>query len=124
MEAVRSTMLTNSEPDNITAVTEDLAAVVLPPPRPASPFQGDASLLTGKYKGRGRGAERIIDVSQTQESLAFSLDGAAAAPLPRAGKWTFRRGGSLLMFRRSGNKGPATEPRFDTAGGHFNLQRQ
>ena len=46
-------VLTNSEPDTITVVTEDLAAAVLPVPRPAGPFTGDASLLVGTYKVSG-----------------------------------------------------------------------
>lgn len=117
-------VLTNSEPDNITAVTEDLAAAVLPPPRPAGPFKGDASQLTGTYKGPGRGAGMVIDVTQTPEGVAFSFDGAAAELLPWVEGWTFRRGGALLMFRRSGSSGPATELRFDTVGDHFILKRQ
>jgi CubicO group peptidase (beta-lactamase class C family) len=117
-------VLTNSEPDNITVVTEDLAAAVLPPPRSAGPFKGDASLLAGKYKGPRRGTDMVIDVTQTPEGLGFSFDGAAAVPLPWVESSTFRRGNSLLIFRRSGSNGPATELRLDTAGDHFILKRQ
>jgi hypothetical protein len=66
-------VVANSEPDTITVVTEDLAAAVLPPPRPAGPFTGDASLLTGKYKGPGRGRDLVIDVTQTPQGIAFSV---------------------------------------------------
>ena len=66
----------------------------------------------------------VIDVTPTPEGTAFSFDGAAAAPLPWVEDWTFRRGSSLLIFRRSTDGGPATELRFDTGGGHFILKRQ
>jgi D-alanyl-D-alanine carboxypeptidase len=117
-------VLTNSEPDEITAVTERLAAAVLPAPRPAGPFTGDASLLVGSYKGPGRGKDMVIEVTQTPQGIAFSFDGIAAAPLPWVETWTFRRGSSLMTFRRSTTSGPATELRFDTGGDHFILKRQ
>jgi CubicO group peptidase (beta-lactamase class C family) len=117
-------MLTNSEPDNITVVAEDLAAAVLPGPRPAGPFKGDPSQLSGKYKGPGRSGDMVIDVTGTPQGMAFSFDGAAAISLPWVENWTFRNGSSLLIFRRSGNSGPATELRVDRAGGHFILKRQ
>jgi CubicO group peptidase (beta-lactamase class C family) len=117
-------VLTNSEPDTITVVTEDLAAAVLPVPRPAGPFTGDASLLTGKYKGPGRGRDMVIEVTQTPQGIEFSIDGAAADPLLWVESWTFRRNDTLLIFRRSANSGPATELRLDTGGDHFILKRQ
>jgi CubicO group peptidase (beta-lactamase class C family) len=117
-------VLTNSEPDEMTAVTERLAAAVLPAPRPPRSFQGDASLLVGSYKGRGGAKDMVIDVTQTPQGIAFSFDGVAAAPLPWVETWTFRRGIELLTFRRSTTSGPATELRFDTGGDHFILKRQ
>jgi CubicO group peptidase (beta-lactamase class C family) len=117
-------VLTNSEPDTIAVVTEDLATAVLPVPRPASRFPGDASLLVGKYRGPGRGTDMVIDVTQTPQGIEFAFDGTAAAPLPWVEVWTFRRNSGLLTFRQSGNSGPATELRFDTGGGHFILKRQ
>jgi len=116
-------VLTNSEPDSITATTGDLAAAVLPVPPPAGPFTGDASLLVGTYKGPGRGKEMVIEVTQAPQGIAFTFDGAAVGPLPWVERWTFRRNDSVLIFRRTGNSGPATELRFDTAGGHFILKR-
>lgn len=116
-------LLTNSEPDNTTAVAEALAAQVLPSARPAGPFTGDASLLVGTYRGPGHGKEMVIAVTQTPQGLAFSVDGAAPNPLQWVETWTFRRNGPLLIFRRSGNSGPATELRFDTGGDHFILKR-
>jgi hypothetical protein len=44
-------------------------------------------------------------------------------PLPGAESWTFRRDDALVLLRRSGSSGPATEWRFDTAGGRFILKR-
>jgi CubicO group peptidase (beta-lactamase class C family) len=117
-------VLTNSEPDELTAVTERLAAAVLPAPRPAGRFTGDASLLVGSYKGPGRGKDMVIEVTQTPQGIAFSFDGVAAGPLPWVETWTFRRGSSLLTFHRSTTSGPATELRFDTGGDHFILKRQ
>jgi CubicO group peptidase (beta-lactamase class C family) len=117
-------VLTNSEPDEITAVADGLAAAVLPVPRPASLFTGDASLLVGKYKGLGHAGDMVVEVTQTQQGIAFSVNGAPAAALPWVEGWTFRQNDSLLTFRQSANRGPATELRFDTAGDHFILKRQ
>jgi CubicO group peptidase (beta-lactamase class C family) len=116
-------VLTNSEPDEMTTVTESMAAEILPPPPPAGPFKGDTSLLAGTYRGPGRGKDMVVEVTTTPEGLAFAFDGAAAAAAPWVADWTFRRGDALLVFRRAGG-GPATELRFDTGGGHFILKRQ
>ena len=117
-------VLTNSEPDEITAITEALAAAVLPVPRPAGPFTGDASPLVGIYKGLGFDGDMVVEVTQTPAGIAFSIRGAPAGPLPWIEGWTFRRNSTLLSFRRSANSGPATELRFDTGGDHLILKRQ
>jgi CubicO group peptidase (beta-lactamase class C family) len=132
-------VLTNSEPDEITKVTESLAAAVLPVPRPAGPFTGDAAPLVGTYKGLGFGGDMVVEVTQTpQQGIAFSIRGAPAGPLPWVEGWTFRRGSTLLTFRRPSTSsgrpevvegrstvsGPATELRFDTGGDHLILKRQ
>jgi D-alanyl-D-alanine carboxypeptidase len=116
-------VLTNSEPDDTTAVADNLAAAVVAPP-PVRPFTGDASLLVGTYKGPGRGREMVIEVTQTPQGIAFTIDRAAAGPLPWVEAWTFRQNQALLTFRRSASGGPATELRFDRGGGHFILERQ
>jgi len=116
--------LTNSEPDELTVVTDALAAAVLPVPPPERPFTGDASALVGKYKGAGYGGDMVVEVAQTPQGIAVSVDGAAAVALPWAEGLTFRRNSSLLTFRRSGSNGSATELRYDTAGDHFILKRQ
>ena len=117
-------VLTNSEPDNITVVTDGLAAAVLPVSRPAGPFTGDASLLVGKYRGPGRGSDMVIEVTKTPQGIAFAFDGDAAGLQPWVEGWTFRKHSSLLTFRQSANSGPATELRFDTGGDHFILKRE
>ena len=66
----------------------------------------------------------VVEVTQTPQGVAFSIRGAPASPLPWVEGWTFRRGSTLLTFRRSTNSGPATELRFDTGGDHFILKRQ
>jgi D-alanyl-D-alanine carboxypeptidase len=117
-------VLTNSEPDEITKVTERMAAAILPAPPPAGAFTGDTSQLVGTYRGPGRGKEMVGEVTFTPQGLAFALDGAAAVPAPWIEDWTFRLGDALLLFRRAGGAGPAAELRFDTGGGHFILKRQ
>jgi CubicO group peptidase (beta-lactamase class C family) len=118
-------VLTNSEPDEITMVANRLVASVLPvAARPSGPFTGDVASLVGTYKGLGPGGEMIVEVTQTPTGPAFSIRGAAPAPLPWVEGWTFRRDDALLTFRRSGNSGPATELRFDTGGDHLILKRQ
>jgi hypothetical protein len=66
----------------------------------------------------------VIEVSPTTDGLAVAIDGGPAAPAAWLEEWTFRRGDALVILRRSGAGGPATELRFDTAGGHFILKRQ
>jgi CubicO group peptidase (beta-lactamase class C family) len=85
---------------------------------------GDASLLAGTYKGPGRGREMVIEVTQTPQGIAFTIDRAAAVPLPWVEGLTFRQNQALLTFRRSASVGPATELRFDRGGGYFILKRQ
>lgn len=119
-------VLTNSEPDDTTAIADNLAAAVVAPP-PVRPFTGDASLLVGKYMGPGRGKEMVIEVTQTPQGIAFAFNGAAAAPLPWVEGWTFRQNQALLTFRPSTlgePQGRATELRYDRGGGYFILKRQ
>jgi CubicO group peptidase (beta-lactamase class C family) len=117
-------VLTNSEPDRITATTEALAAAVGPPTRRRGTFPGDAALLAGTYTGPGRGKPMVMEVTHTADGLAVALDGSPAAVATWVEGWTFRRGDALVILRRTGRSGPATEVRFDTAGGHFILTRR
>lgn len=116
--------LTNSEPDELTTMTADLAAAIMPVPRPAGPFSGDAAALVGTYKGLGPGGDNVIEVTLTPAGPAFAIRGAAPVTLPWVEGWTFRRNLGLLTFRRNGNSGPATELVVDTGGDHFILKRQ
>jgi CubicO group peptidase (beta-lactamase class C family) len=117
-------VLTNSEPDDIAIVSDNLSASVLPAARPAGPFTGDASLLAGTYKGPGRGRDMVIAVTETPQGMTFSFDGAAPTLLSWVEDWTFRQNMSVLMFRRVGTTGAATELRYDRIGDHFILKRQ
>ena len=117
-------ILTNSEPDNTTAIAEALSAAVLPAGRAAATFTGDASSLIGTYSGRRGSSEMVIAVTATPQGLAASIDGAAAIQLTWIEGWTFRTREPRLTFRRDGNSGPASELRFDTGGDHLILKRQ
>jgi len=108
------------------AVAGELAAELLPwtPPTPKQ-FSGDATPLLGSYKGPSRGREMTLEVTQTAQGVAFSVNGTPARPLPWVDGWTFRQGNSFLTFRQTGNSGPATELRFDGGpGSYFILKRQ
>jgi CubicO group peptidase (beta-lactamase class C family) len=107
------------------AVGGELAAEVLPWTRPTyAPFAGDAASLVGTYKGPSRGRDMVVEVSQTPQGVAFAVNGAPARQLPWVEGLTFRNGGTLLTFRRSGNAGPATELRSQNAGALYILKRQ
>ena len=116
-------ILTNSEPDAITATTEDIAAAVLPPPRPAGQFTGDASPLLGKYKGPAHGGDMVVVVTREPQGIMFSVYGQPAETLPWIGGWTFRKRDVLLSFRIGTTLGRAAELRFDTGGDHYILKR-
>jgi CubicO group peptidase (beta-lactamase class C family) len=108
------------------AVAGELAAEVLPWTRPTlARFTGDASPLVGKYQGPARGRDMVIEVTETPQEIAFSVNGSPARPLPWVDGLTFRQGNALLTFRRAnGNSGPVTELRFSAPGGHYILKRQ
>jgi hypothetical protein len=116
-------VLTNSEPDAITATTEDIAAAVLPAPRAAGQFTGDASPLLGKYKGPAHGGDMVVVVTQAPQGIMFSVYGQPAETLPWIGGWTFRKRDVLLSFRAGTTSDRAAELRFDTGGDHYILKR-
>jgi D-alanyl-D-alanine carboxypeptidase len=116
-------ILTNSEPDNTTAIAEALWVEVLGPAKAAAQFTGNATDLTGTYTAQVKGKAMVIDVSQTPNGLALAVDGAAARPLEWVEGWTFRLPVALVTFRRSGTDGAASELRFDTGGDHYVLRR-
>lgn len=122
-------VLTNSEPDDTTAVAAKLAAATFEAfkvPGPAAPraFTGDVAPLVGRYSGLGHIPEMVVDVTQTSDGLAASVNGAAATPIEWIEGWSFRRAAVMLTFRRDGSTGAASELRFDTGGDHFILKRR
>jgi len=116
-------VLTNSEPDAVTAAAEGIAAAVLPLPRAAGQFTGDPSPLVGKYKGPEHGGEMIVVETQAAQGVTFSINGQPAETLPWIESWTFRKRDALLSFRAGPTSDRAAELRFDTGGDHFILRR-
>jgi hypothetical protein len=108
------------------AVAGELAGELLPWTRPTmKQFAGDATPMIGTYKGPSRGREMVIEVTQTPQGLAASANGSPARPLVWVDGLTFRQGNSFLIFRRTGESGPATELRFDGGpGAYYILKRQ
>ena len=124
-------LLTNSMPSiDLSAIAAGLAAQLPPtsasvsPQRAAAPFLGDASALVGRYQGPSAGRDMVIEVTQTPQGVALSVNGAPARPLPWVEGWMFRRGDALLAFHRGGKSGPATELRYDAGYGYYILKRQ
>lgn len=117
-------VLTNSEPDAITAAAEGIAAaVVLPPPRAEGRFTGDPSQLLGKYRGPAHGGDMVVVVTPVPQGVEFSINGQPAEALPWVEGWTFRKREVLLSFRAGTTSDQAAELRFDTVGDHFILKR-
>jgi hypothetical protein len=107
-------------------VASELAGEVLPWTRPTmQPYAGDAAPLIGRYVGEGRGRDMTVEVVQSPQGLAFSIDGAPARPVPWVGGLTFRQGARILTFRRAnGDSGPVTELRVSMPGALMILKRQ
>ena len=118
--------LTNSEPDSITTVVDDLAEAVLPQPPGSPTFQGDAHLLVGKYGGPGRaaGSHMLVEVTKGPAGMMISVDGGSAEPLRWVEETTFRQDRSRIQFLGNVAEEPAKELRLDTGGDHFVLKRQ
>jgi CubicO group peptidase (beta-lactamase class C family) len=107
------------------AVAGELAAEILPWTRPTlKQFAGDATRLVGRYTGPSRGRPMTIEVTQTQQGVAFSVNGSPARPLPWIEELTFRQGTSLLTFKRASGSGPASELHFSAGAGYYILKRQ
>jgi D-alanyl-D-alanine carboxypeptidase len=117
-------IMTNSEPDNTTAMMEAFSAAVLPAAPAAPPFEGDTTPLIGTYRGRRGSMEMVIAVSPSPQGLVATINDREAVPLTWIEGWTFRTRAPQLTFRRSGKSGPASELRFDTGGDHIVLKRQ
>jgi len=111
---------------NPSAVGYRLMSEILPGTEPVvAAFTGDAAPLLGTYKGPTRGGEMLAEVTQTPEGIALSVNGSRPRRIDWVGEWTFRVGsGTILSFRRSGDRGPATELRYSSPGAHLVLERQ
>ena len=119
-------LMNNSGDAAPSAMAENLAAEVLPvAPRQAAEFRGDGAPLAGRYEGPGRGGDMVVVVTQTPQGIAFSINGAPARPLPWIEGLSFSSGGAILTFRRAnGDRGLATELRFDAGSGYYILKRK
>ncbi|MEW5918173.1 MAG: hypothetical protein AB1762_17355, partial [Gemmatimonadota bacterium] len=87
-------------------------------------FTGEAAPLVGRYKGPSRGREMNVEVTQSAQGIAISVNGSTARPVQWVEASTFRQGNTFLHFRHSGDGRPATELRFDAGGGYYILKRQ
>ncbi len=119
-------MINNVGPLDPQEVVTNLANEVLGwTPPPPQPFTGDPVPLVGKYVGQGRGEEMIVEVAQTPQGLAFSINGAPPRVIPWIEGLTFGRGLPRLIFRRAnGDRGPVTDLRFSMPGAHMVLKKQ
>lgn len=117
-------VLTNSEPDNTTAIVEALSAALLPAGPASAAFTGETSPLVGTYRGHRGRMKMAIAVTLLPDGLAASINGGAAIPLTWIEGWTFRTRAPHLTFRRDGKGGLASELQFDTGGDHIILKRQ
>jgi CubicO group peptidase (beta-lactamase class C family) len=108
------------------AVAGELAREVLPWTRPTlQRFTGDVPALLGTYRGPSRGRDMTIEVVETPQGIAFARDGAPPAAFAWVEGLVFRRGSTMLIFRRAeGDSGPVTELRYSTSGAHYILKRQ
>lgn len=107
------------------ALATAVSGVAKPPP---TFYTGDPSLYEGVYELLAGGNQEglVIEVSGTEQGLAFSLNGSPPRPLPWAGNHTFY-GGDLTTFRfvfDDGLKSHASQLRRDNAGNHFIFERQ
>ena len=107
------------------ALSSELAGEVLQWTRPTiKPFARDVRPLLGRYAGRLRGRETVIEVSQSGSGIALSPNGSPARPVMRVEGWVFRQGNTFITFNRAGESGPATEIRFDAGSGYYILKRR
>ena len=108
------------------AVASELAGEVLPWTRPTlQRYAGDPAPLLGRYVGQGRGRDMVIEVVQTPQGLAFSIDGAPPRPVPWVDGLTFRQGARILTFRRAnGSSGPVTHLRVSMPSAHMILEKR
>jgi D-alanyl-D-alanine carboxypeptidase len=118
-------LLNVNGPISPAAVAVDLAAQLLPwTPAATKQFTGDATPLVGTYKGPSRGREMIMTVTQGAQGPMFSANGSPAREASWEDGWSFRQGGTIMTFRRTGSTGPATELIFQGGAAYYVLKRQ
>jgi CubicO group peptidase (beta-lactamase class C family) len=107
------------------AVAGELAAEVLPRNPPTiRQFTGDGAPLLGRFQGPSRGRDMVVEVTQTPDGVAFSVNGSPPRVLAWIEGLTFRGGSAILTFRRPSESGPATELHFNAGAGYYVLKRQ
>lgn len=110
---------------DVGAVATELGAVMLPWTQPTfQAFAGDFAALVGRYRGPSRGRDMVVEVTQTAQGLAFSVNGSPARPLPHVSGLTWQGGNAFLTFFRPTDGGSATELRFDGGSGSYYILRR
>jgi len=118
-------LMNSNGPVSPSALASELAGELIPWQRPVfRPFTGDIALLVGRYAGPSRGREMTVEVTQTAQGVAVSVDDAPARPLAWVEGWRFRLDDVNIVFERRGGTGPATILRFDRVQGHYVLRRR
>ena len=116
-------LINSAGPVSPQAIAAELAGEVIPWTRPTfKPFAGDAAAIAGKYAGPSRGRLMQVEVTQSANGPAISVNGAAARPMQWVEGDTFRLGNVILTFRRTG--AAVSELRYDAGGGLYVLKRQ
>ncbi|MBA3891061.1 MAG: hypothetical protein H0X64_11075 [Gemmatimonadaceae bacterium] len=88
-------------------------------------YTGDPAPLVGTYRGPSRGRDRVVEVTQGEQGVTFSVNGSPARALPWIEGLTFRGGSAILTFRRTGgDTAPVDALRFDAGSGFYILKRQ
>ncbi|MCI0432500.1 MAG: beta-lactamase family protein [Gemmatimonadetes bacterium] len=107
------------------AIATEMVDVILPPPQLTNrPLEGDVAQLVGRYAGPARGDSLTVTVTASGNGLSMAPNEGRAQPLVWVEGWTFRLGGQIVTFERTGDAGPATVVRLDSGGAHYVLRRQ
>lgn len=119
-------LMNSAGPVSPAALTSELSRAILPavPPAPVMAFKGDAAPFAGTYSGPSRGRVMDVVITSSPEGLSAAVNGGQPRQLQWVDGWTFRVGGSVLTFRRTGNDVAASELRFDGGGGLYVLKRK
>jgi len=106
----------------VTLLADEVLGWTIPP---RHFFTGDPAPLVGRYVGAGRGEEMVIEVTQTENGIRFSIGGSPPRQIPWIEGLTFGRGLPRFIFRRAnGDSGPVAELRYSMPGAHMVLRKQ